>query len=411
MPTKTVIFTALEKFTDGRVRNLTTAEYIQMAGRAGRRGKDVKGTVLYLPQREPIGVLELQSIIQGTVSSFQSRMNFQYEFVIQLLNSQKSVITLLEGSYWYALLELEREKIRKELRGIEHELSLYSLTEEQVKVCKERDELEETIATTQNAKKKAALRNLQGWKDSYKESVWNPVVELYHKKQDLHTHSNNLKQLLEGGMEAGESSVRHRIRFLEECGFVTRNEESEVYLSQTGYLASEIHEGHPFLLVSFFQRLIKQENYKLLEILQVLSVFLKEDKQEYDGSIEELSVDTYVKEELWNLIDDAKHYTAIEKTIGIPSNPEYWEIRIGSIERMSYWITNPEEPLAGIAAKFEVFEGTLQKEAMKLLSLVEELQALATLSTATDLLTVLEGAKTLLLHDVVVAESLYLRLS
>jgi len=53
MPTKTVVFTGYRKYDDatGGMRMLNTDEYIQMAGRAGRRGKDDKGLVLYLPDR------------------------------------------------------------------------------------------------------------------------------------------------------------------------------------------------------------------------------------------------------------------------------------------------------------------------------------------------------------------------
>lgn len=46
MPTKTVVFTSYEKPSDGGgTRMLRTDEYLQMAGRAGRRGKDTEGWV------------------------------------------------------------------------------------------------------------------------------------------------------------------------------------------------------------------------------------------------------------------------------------------------------------------------------------------------------------------------------
>ena len=49
MPTKTTVFTSLEKFSGDDFRNLYTHEYLQMGGRAGRRGIDKVGTVILLP--------------------------------------------------------------------------------------------------------------------------------------------------------------------------------------------------------------------------------------------------------------------------------------------------------------------------------------------------------------------------
>ena len=48
MPTKSVIFSSLSKFDGKGFRLVKGHEYTQMAGRAGRRGKDVKGHIFHL---------------------------------------------------------------------------------------------------------------------------------------------------------------------------------------------------------------------------------------------------------------------------------------------------------------------------------------------------------------------------
>jgi ATP-dependent RNA helicase DOB1 len=48
MPARTVVFTSVKKFDGEKARWITGGEYIQMSGRAGRRGLDKKGLTILM---------------------------------------------------------------------------------------------------------------------------------------------------------------------------------------------------------------------------------------------------------------------------------------------------------------------------------------------------------------------------
>lgn len=48
MPARTVVFDSMRKHDGNAFRDLLPGEYVQMAGRAGRRGLDPTGTVILL---------------------------------------------------------------------------------------------------------------------------------------------------------------------------------------------------------------------------------------------------------------------------------------------------------------------------------------------------------------------------
>ena len=78
MPARTVVFTSIRKFDGEQNRWIGGGEYIQMSGRAGRRGKDSKGvTILMIDEKlEPeVAKTILKGHSDDLVSSFYINYN------------------------------------------------------------------------------------------------------------------------------------------------------------------------------------------------------------------------------------------------------------------------------------------------------------------------------------------------
>jgi len=85
MPARTVVFDNIRKHDGTTRRNLLPAEYIQMAGRAGRRGLDTTGTVIILCKNEVPESSELHSMMLGQPTKLSSQFRVTYSMILNLL--------------------------------------------------------------------------------------------------------------------------------------------------------------------------------------------------------------------------------------------------------------------------------------------------------------------------------------
>ncbi|CAF0782847.1 unnamed protein product [Didymodactylos carnosus] len=84
MPARTVLFTAARKFDGKELRWITSGEYIQMSGRAGRRGKDERGIVILIID-ERMSPTTAKEIVKGKADALNSAFKLTYNMVLNLL--------------------------------------------------------------------------------------------------------------------------------------------------------------------------------------------------------------------------------------------------------------------------------------------------------------------------------------
>ena len=84
MPAKTVVFTSVRKFDGVSQRWVTPSEFIQMSGRAGRRGLDERGIVILMID-EKMEPQVAKEIVRGQQDKLNSAFHLGYNMILNLM--------------------------------------------------------------------------------------------------------------------------------------------------------------------------------------------------------------------------------------------------------------------------------------------------------------------------------------
>ena len=116
MPAKATVFDSLERFNGSTMIPLPTREFMQMAGRAGRRGLDKEGMVVIRMNADQYGEAypQIKRYLSADYEPVRSRFSLSFNSVANLLhrNPPEKIRELVELSFlsWKRVLDAEKER-------------------------------------------------------------------------------------------------------------------------------------------------------------------------------------------------------------------------------------------------------------------------------------------------------------
>nr|XP_053635360.1 SKI2 subunit of superkiller complex protein-like [Cherax quadricarinatus] len=139
MPARCVVFDSIRKHDGTGFRDLVPSEYIQMAGRAGRRGLDTTGTVIILCKTDVPELSDLHRMMLGKPTKLESQFKLTYSMILNILRVERiSVEDMMKRSFSEVLKMVNQSKYEEELKLAEEKLS--KEPEFSCMMCKDVDE-------------------------------------------------------------------------------------------------------------------------------------------------------------------------------------------------------------------------------------------------------------------------------
>ncbi|KAG8456619.1 hypothetical protein GDO86_002408 [Hymenochirus boettgeri] len=149
MPARTVLFTSARKFDGKDFRWITSGEYIQMSGRAGRRGMDERGIVILMVDEKMSPTIGKQ-LLKGSADPLNSAFHLTYNMVLNLLRVEEiNPEYMLEKSFYqfqhYRAIPGVAEKVKKleqeynsiQIPNEENVVTYYKIRQQLAKLGKE----------------------------------------------------------------------------------------------------------------------------------------------------------------------------------------------------------------------------------------------------------------------------------
>lgn len=415
-PTRTTVFMELSKFETGTgKRFVTTAEYLQMCGRAGRRGLDTFGTVIIMPFYGFPDVVDMRSIALGDLQEIKSHLKLDYSFFLKMIQSNR--LTLNEF-YNRSLLCYEHTK---QLNTLQNQLSVAETKKTKLN--------EEIKNSGQNISDLESLIELENKSNSYigsfkvvlskdqqkKLKKLESVIKANPKLNSLRKHVVQLDEINKeikilsheiNTLSSYMDFLSHKNLSLLELWGYTQDTNPTV----KGIIASQINECNSIILTEL---IVSESNYLAglspQEIVGLISIFTEPIKSEtIDGTCRKHTGTELIN----NIVNDLE--VLIEKykkdeTQILGSTFVDWTLSKSYIDIALAWANGAETTtIASILSEYGEYEGQFVKNMTRIYNIINDIGCICKMTGKIDFLPNLDSAAKLIIRDIVNVNSLYL---
>ena len=415
MPTKTVIFTSLEKYDGNGLRLLHPHEYTQMAGRAGRRGLDTEGHVIHCLNlyNDSLDQSYIDNIIHGRAQTLQSKFTLSYNLVLNMLSAgsirpnSDYRIPITDRTMLRSDVEKELNQVDFEITDLEKQLSNFCCCEEcgtQTEVLEEYHVLL-TKRDGSNKTRKKNMREAQNMRDQHHrlEQDYNRFIT----KKGIEARLESLRAEKENINKYFELQTRGYVELLERHRFIIEKD-NEYCLTETGIIASKIQEGPGHIMAKVIIDSNFLHDLDEFETCAALSGFCGVRVKEESG----LQLPKHLESIFNSAIKFEDAFRDQELCINLNSI-SHQEATCSDIAPLVLgWAkaTNHEEcRLVRLkASEMKLFLGEFVKCILKVITMIEELVRIADNLGYIELMNKLVRSRTCLMKDIATNNSLYL---
>ena len=411
MPTKSVVFTDINKY-DGKIkRMLYSHEYTQMAGRAGRRGIDTVGHVIHLNNLiRNIDSTNYKIMMNGKPPILKSKFKISYNNVLNhILNNNGAREIFYKNSMIADDINCELYVAKYQLYMLDKEFNNYNMKTE-LNIVEEYIDVINKRNMYVNKKRRECDKRIEYLLQQYK-YIENDasILKSYLLKK------NNFISIIENKGNILHVKCSDITDILFKNGFVsidTTNElaSNKYKLTLSGKSALQINEVHSLI----FSSLIMENIFDDLlpeQLVSILSCFTNinvcDELKSYQPEGDDKKV-LQVIHKINKMFDD---YLAIECKYELNTGVDY-TIQYDIINYVSQWCRCSTEDeckyvIQSIKEEKDISLGDFVKAILKINNICREIESVAEENGNIKLLKMISGISKLILKYVASSESLY----